>query len=168
MYYTTGGIPDQHYTTQHNTPMSDGVVEMSLRHSHDTMRAMLRSAWRVDPFVVEILRRLHMSPAEFEVLRRERNNDQITNSLICAWGRALPRPADRSFPSLSTNTDTAATPEPTTCVVCTENRPGVLFNPCGHACCCRTCATKMRARSDGFRCPLCRGAVEAWSPLHLP
>ena len=39
------------------------------------------------------------------------------------------------------------------CKICMNAPIGIAFRPCGHACCCQTCAQEI------LRCPICRGAI---------
>ncbi|VVC91762.1 unnamed protein product [Leptidea sinapis] len=41
------------------------------------------------------------------------------------------------------------------CVICMENKSQVAFVPCGHMCCCQSCAQK-----NITNCPMCRGDIE--------
>ncbi len=43
------------------------------------------------------------------------------------------------------------------CTVCMDQRATAVFTPCGHMCCCFTCAH--RCANDGG-CPICRGEVD--------
>eukprot|EP01062_Namystynia_karyoxenos_P010667 TRINITY_DN13790_c0_g1_i1.p1 TRINITY_DN13790_c0_g1~~TRINITY_DN13790_c0_g1_i1.p1 ORF type:complete len:656 (+),score=216.90 TRINITY_DN13790_c0_g1_i1:89-2056(+) len=43
------------------------------------------------------------------------------------------------------------------CTVCAEEERNAVFVPCGHAVCCRACATKLKSQSG--KCPQCRAAV---------
>lgn len=38
------------------------------------------------------------------------------------------------------------------CVVCLDNKPGVLLVECGHICCCALCLSKLQSPE----CPVCR------------
>eukprot|EP00639_Heterosigma_akashiwo_P036542 CAMPEP_0194723210 /NCGR_PEP_ID=MMETSP0296-20130528/14251_1 /TAXON_ID=39354 /ORGANISM="Heterosigma akashiwo, Strain CCMP2393" /LENGTH=81 /DNA_ID=CAMNT_0039626533 /DNA_START=97 /DNA_END=339 /DNA_ORIENTATION=+ len=49
----------------------------------------------------------------------------------------------------------SASPE---CAVCMDAQKDTLIAPCGHVCCCNTCATILQAREDS--CPVCRGQIE--------
>jgi hypothetical protein len=46
-----------------------------------------------------------------------------------------------------------------TCVVCEENPPGVLLEPCGHVNICSTCFSADENRGAFRRCPTCRAEV---------
>ena len=41
------------------------------------------------------------------------------------------------------------------CSVCLSNRKAVLFTPCSHITCCRTCTLQLQATTN--KCPICRG-----------
>ena len=43
------------------------------------------------------------------------------------------------------------------CIVCWSAAPCVIFQPCGHLCCCKACAQPVVAA--GALCPMCRGPV---------
>ncbi|XP_032688755.1 E3 ubiquitin-protein ligase LRSAM1-like isoform X2 [Odontomachus brunneus] len=43
----------------------------------------------------------------------------------------------------------------TECVICLDSQCEVIFLPCGHLCCCSTCADKILAE-----CPMCRSPIE--------
>lgn len=45
------------------------------------------------------------------------------------------------------------------CTVCWSAAACVIFQPCGHVCCCETCAKPLVAA--GISCPMCRGHVTA-------
>lgn len=50
---------------------------------------------------------------------------------------------------------------PDECVICTNNRPNVMFLPCRHFKCCDVCASGLAARSsEKFACPYCKETVE--------
>ena len=49
----------------------------------------------------------------------------------------------------------AGSPENEDCVVCSDKPRDMIFIPCGHLCCCRTCGEKV-----GDFCPLCRMKIE--------
>lgn len=44
--------------------------------------------------------------------------------------------------------------EQSLCKVCLEGEAGVVFDPCGHLCCCHECSTQLRV------CPMCREDVK--------
>jgi hypothetical protein len=44
------------------------------------------------------------------------------------------------------------------CVVCMAFQKDVVFAPCGHYCCCSTCATTVKTRQGN--CPICRGRIQ--------
>ena len=46
------------------------------------------------------------------------------------------------------------------CVICTEKRPDVVFDPCKHLCCCRTCARQLYKLDKASLCPLCRKEIK--------
>ncbi|XP_035671617.1 baculoviral IAP repeat-containing protein 2-like [Branchiostoma floridae] len=48
--------------------------------------------------------------------------------------------------------------EERTCKICMTNDACMVFIPCGHLCCCNTCANTMRRR--GSTCPLCRARIK--------
>lgn len=41
------------------------------------------------------------------------------------------------------------------CIICYAEPKSVVFAPCGHYCCCASCANQMRAKG----CPLCRQRI---------
>ena len=43
------------------------------------------------------------------------------------------------------------------CVVCVSELRSVRFLPCRHACCCETCASRLK--EGQYRCPLCRQSI---------
>ena len=45
------------------------------------------------------------------------------------------------------------------CIVCWFAAPSVVFQPCGHLCCCNDCAGPMIKGS--FACPMCRGTIRS-------
>ena len=45
------------------------------------------------------------------------------------------------------------------CIACWSAARTVIFQPCGHFCCCATCADPVL--NDGVPCPMCRGLVSA-------
>ena len=45
------------------------------------------------------------------------------------------------------------------CIVCWSAAAGIIFQPCGHNCCCVPCAQPFLV--DGHPCPMCRGTVAA-------
>ena len=45
------------------------------------------------------------------------------------------------------------------CIVCWSAAAGIIFQPCGHTCCCVPCAQPFLV--DGHPCPMCRGTVAA-------
>ena len=45
------------------------------------------------------------------------------------------------------------------CTVCWSAAACIVFQPCGHLCCCAACAKPML--SSGVPCPMCRGSVAA-------
>ncbi|XP_078660195.1 baculoviral IAP repeat-containing protein 8-like [Branchiostoma floridae x Branchiostoma belcheri] len=47
--------------------------------------------------------------------------------------------------------------EERTCKICMTNDACMVFIPCGHLCCCNSCANTMRKR--GSTCPLCRARI---------
>eukprot|EP00105_Crassostrea_gigas_P036766 XP_019920914.1 PREDICTED: uncharacterized protein LOC105323696 isoform X4 [Crassostrea gigas] len=49
--------------------------------------------------------------------------------------------------------------EQRTCKICLDAEVGVVFLPCGHICCCRTCAPKVG------QCPVCRTNIQ--SKIHV-
>lgn len=49
--------------------------------------------------------------------------------------------------------------EQRTCKICLDAEVGVVFLPCGHICCCRTCAPKVG------QCPVCRTNIQ--SKMHV-
>ena len=40
-----------------------------------------------------------------------------------------------------------------TCKICLTERSKILFQPCGHFCCCLQCANKVN------KCPICRATI---------
>ena len=52
-----------------------------------------------------------------------------------------------------------------TCVVCEENPPGVLLEPCGHLNVCSTCFSRDREKFQ--TCPMCRGEVKGHKKAFL-
>ena len=52
-------------------------------------------------------------------------------------------------------------PHERTCVVCWDAPRAVRFAPCGHAVCCRRCASE-RLPASGGACPVCKLSVEGW------
>ena len=51
-------------------------------------------------------------------------------------------------------------PESLECIICMENPKEVMMEPCGHVCCCKTCAISLRASRRVVRCPVCRERAE--------
>lgn len=50
---------------------------------------------------------------------------------------------------------------PDECIICTDNKPNVMFLPCRHFKCCDVCASALAARSvEKFACPCCKRTVE--------
>ena len=52
------------------------------------------------------------------------------------------------------------------CAICLSNPYEMLFQPCGHVCCCSDCS---RILLDKWRpkCPICRKAVENAQKIYL-
>lgn len=44
------------------------------------------------------------------------------------------------------------------CIICCENEKQSVFVPCGHKCCCETCAPKF---VNKYKCPFCKKSVES-------
>lgn len=44
------------------------------------------------------------------------------------------------------------------CIICFAMEKDTVFVPCGHYCCCKTCAVKL----DGRKCCICRGKIEVF------
>ena len=51
------------------------------------------------------------------------------------------------------------------CVACLDSGRGAMLVPCHHAVLCKSCAERIVAESQ--RCPVCAGAVAAWTPVFL-
>ena len=47
------------------------------------------------------------------------------------------------------------------CCVCLEERPLMVFIPCGHAACCLSCGAACEI------CPICKGSISARSPIYF-
>jgi hypothetical protein len=45
------------------------------------------------------------------------------------------------------------------CVICLDEKPNVVFGPCGHSCMCNTCCEQMKKIKQSNQCPLCRRAI---------
>ena len=50
------------------------------------------------------------------------------------------------------------------CAICSEEEVGVVFQPCGHLCCCQACG----ARREVKKCPICRTNIEERVKTFLP
>mmetsp|Transcript_8619 Transcript_8619/g.15254 ORF Transcript_8619/g.15254 Transcript_8619/m.15254 type:complete len:109 (-) Transcript_8619:119-445(-) len=46
----------------------------------------------------------------------------------------------------------------TECCICLDEDKDAVFIPCGHVCCCESCAKQIQGSSE-HRCPICRGNV---------
>lgn len=44
------------------------------------------------------------------------------------------------------------------CIICMDTEKDVVFAPCGHYCCCRSCATSVKGGNS--TCPLCRTMIQ--------
>ncbi|KAJ8314750.1 hypothetical protein KUTeg_006900 [Tegillarca granosa] len=49
-----------------------------------------------------------------------------------------------------------------TCKVCLDKEVGIVFLPCGHLCCCVSCAPAVR------KCPICRGDIKGTVRTYIP
>ncbi|KAJ8314476.1 hypothetical protein KUTeg_006626 [Tegillarca granosa] len=49
-----------------------------------------------------------------------------------------------------------------TCKVCLDKEVGMVFLPCGHLCCCVSCAPAVR------KCPICRGDIKGTVRTYIP
>lgn len=49
-----------------------------------------------------------------------------------------------------------------TCKVCLDKEVGMVFLPCGHLCCCVSCAPAVR------KCPICRGEIKGTVRTYIP
>ena len=45
------------------------------------------------------------------------------------------------------------------CVICLDEKPNIVFGPCGHSCMCNTCCEQMKKIQQSKQCPLCRRAI---------
>merc|ERR1712106_603042 len=52
-----------------------------------------------------------------------------------------------------------AVPDSLECIICMEGMKEVMMEPCGHVCCCRSCAVRLMT-NDRLRCPVCRGRAD--------
>ena len=50
-------------------------------------------------------------------------------------------------------------PDSLECIICMEGMKEVMMEPCGHVCCCRSCAVRLMT-NDRLRCPVCRGRAD--------
>jgi hypothetical protein len=68
------------------------------------------------------------------------------------------------YPTIQEKTDTKADPGEPTCCICTDNKPSVFFQPCGHVRTCCSCLIKHEesCKRDGrpFNCPMCATPIE--------
>jgi hypothetical protein len=65
---------------------------------------------------------------------------------------------ERTFVTIDSRTPISSssdTPISSDCAVCMDERRCIMFKPCGHVCCCESCADTILA-SQSKRCPLCR------------
>ena len=68
-------------------------------------------------------------------------------------------PNDTHVPSNVPAVSAKGDPQDVECVVCWEAEAGVVFQPCGHACTCMSCAESFLA--SGVCCPMCRAQITA-------
>ncbi|KAL5701630.1 RING-type E3 ubiquitin transferase [Ranunculus cassubicifolius] len=99
------------------------------------------------------LQRSDIKPA-FESLQlhsRSQRSAATERIFIIAYHRSMTFP---SAPMLNEKNDVSPNAEQDlvhdTCVVCQEQEYNMVFVPCGHLCCCRTCSSLLT------ECPLCR------------
>ena len=52
------------------------------------------------------------------------------------------------------------------CIACWSTPRSIIFQPCGHFCCCTACAHPVL--HDGLPCPMCRGCVAAGIAVDSP
>ena len=79
--------------------------------------------------------------------------------LICAPAAAPPASAPPQS-AAATPQATATAPTDTMtgvlCIICFENEIAMMFQPCGHVCCCSECVDRCEQNSEERLCPICR------------
>lgn len=88
-----------------------------------------------------------------------------TSATTSDSGNASSTP-DHNAPALAAAVDPSDQPARTTdeeCALCAERRKAAVFVPCGHMCCCMTCAHKLLRLGGSLqhqrRCPVCRADI---------
>jgi len=106
--------------------------------------------------LLEHARRLeeaHASTVQFDVAIRE-----LGDMLLREHNQTMqPEPVAPAEAALGEDEEEAHQ-----CVVCFDNDISIVFGPCGHACCCEECSTRL---SD---CPVCRTRIDTKMRFFLP
>jgi Zinc finger, C3HC4 type (RING finger) len=111
-------------------------------------RADLETAqWLVERFALSAGEVLSMAPAAVEGMRLH-ENPSVFHWILSRYPLPIEAaPAvENILPDASAQVFASAA-----CVVCLDGRPEAVAVPCGHACMCRACATRV-----GRKCPVCR------------
>lgn len=53
------------------------------------------------------------------------------------------------------------------CIMCRVYKKSVFMQPCGHACVCIPCSRKIGLTSEEPRCPVCKGVIAEFLPMHI-
>lgn len=86
------------------------------------------------------------------------------------WQESPPQPELRSISSIPVSQSVSAPGENKpgennssagNCVVCLDDKSGVVFLPCGHVCTCKECSTSLT------KCPMCRNKIQQKHPIYL-
>lgn len=70
--------------------------------------------------------------------------------------------ASNAVEKLSTEAKPAISQDALLCIICCDQKFSMVFLPCGHSCCCPSCATALT------NCPLCRKRIEVSVPVYFP
>ena len=84
--------------------------------------------------------------------RPELRSEQNPVPNICA---ETPRSAPISSPPMENKSEAG------NCVVCLDDKSGIVFIPCGHVCTCKECSASLT------KCPMCRNKIQQKHPIYL-
>ena len=72
-------------------------------------------------------------------------------------------PASLTTPSQPRRQEDA---DPYCCITCMDNTRDCVFRPCGHCCCCKACAARIKNTSHN-RCPICKATITKVEDIFL-
>lgn len=78
----------------------------------------------------------------------------IPKNALLSTPRSNENRRSSSAPSSDLEKELLGLRQKTKCKVCLDSEVGVVFRPCGHLCCCQTCAPRVQ------NCPVCRGSIQ--------